>query len=390
MTDTPFIDAPTAAERLGVSRATLYAYVSRGLVRAEPHPTDPRARLYRAADIAALTRRKALQHRPAEAAATTLDWGMPAIVTAISSIADGHLTYRGTDAVDWSRMATLEETAAMLWQGAPPPNETAPDFRPPDWDMLLAHVKHASGLDRAMALLSLPMDDEPPGTAEDRLTTRSGALLRLLAEAVVPRLPAGVTLHEGLARAWGRPDAADTLRRALVLLADHETNASTYAVRVVASTGASLRACLHGGLAALSGPLHGGATARASALVEAVAQAASADKAVRDRLARGESLAGFGHPLYPEGDPRAAELLAHIGPSEATLAIAAVDNAAGLRPNVDMALVAVEKAYELPDGAALDLFTIGRAAGWLAHAIEQRTRGRLIRPRARFVGDSGL
>ena len=390
MTDRPLIDAATAAERLGVTRATLYAYVSRGLVRTEPHPTDPRARLYRAADITALQRRKSLQHRPAEAAATTLDWGLPAIETAITSIEDGQLAYRGEDAVVWSRTATLEETAALLWQGQPPPAQTAPGAYPAGWSELAAQVLPVSGLERAVTLLSLPAIDEPPGTATDRLIARGGALVRLLAEAVAPGLPAGLPLHEGLARAWDRPEAADTLRRALVLLADHETNASTFAVRVVASTGASLRACLHGGLAALSGPLHGGATARAMALVDAVANEASAEQAIRNRLARGEMLAGFGHPLYPDGDVRARELLAHADPSPVTAVITAVDRAAGLKPNVDMALVAVEKAYGLHAGAALDLFTIGRAAGWIAHAIEQQTRGRLIRPRAKFIDDTGI
>ncbi len=389
MKNRPLIDAATAAGQLGVSRATLYAYVSRGLVRAEPHPSDPRARLYRSDDIAALQRRKALQHRPADAAASSLDWGLPAIETAISAIADGNLTYRGEDAVLWSRKASFEDTAALLWQGSPP--EALGDPRYPDaWPDFSSRLKHMSGLDRAAVLIALPADDEPPGTTEERLIVRSGVLLRLLAHAVAPDLPSDRELHEGLAHAWGRPEAADTLRRALVLLADHETNASTFAVRVVASTGASLRTCLLAGLAALSGPLHGGATARARALVDASTRETSVVEALRVRLARGESLAGFGHRLYPDGDPRADELLAHTPSSPVHSVIAAAESLTGVAPSIDMALVAVEKAYDLPAGAALDLFTIGRSAGWLAHAIEQRMRGRLIRPRARFVGDTGL
>jgi citrate synthase len=201
--------------------------------------------------------------------------------------------------------------------------------------------------------------------------------------------PAAAPIHEQLAAAGGLDaHGAALLRRALVLLADHELNASTFAVRVVASTGASLGAAVAGGLAALSGPRHGAATAQVEALFDEVERRGDAARVVAERLQRGEYLPGFGHPLYREGDPRGRALIEAL-PSGGLLAeiAAAVDALGGWRPNVDFALVALRRALALPRGAALALFAIGRSAGWIAHALEQQQGGRLIRPRARYVGE---
>jgi citrate synthase len=193
--------------------------------------------------------------------------------------------------------------------------------------------------------------------------------------------------HQRFARAWGlNPDGADLIRRALVLLADHELNASTFAARVAASTGASLSAACLAGLSALSGPLHGGMAARVEAFADE-ADRRDALCAVSARLERGSSLPGFDHPLYPDGDPRATALLARFEPP-ATLAALwrATQSATGLAPNIDFALVALARGLALPPDAPFILFATARSAGWTAHAIEQLQTGRLIRPRARYVG----
>src|SRR5207245_5047973 len=106
--------------------------------------------------------------------------------------------------------------------------------------------------------------------------------------------------------------AAELLRLALVLIADHELNASTFAVRVVASTGASLVACVIGGLAALGGPRHGGTTEQVEALLDEIERVGDAAAVAEQRLSRGERLPGFGHPLYPDGDPRALAMRAGL------------------------------------------------------------------------------
>ena len=133
-----------------------------------------------------------------------------------------------------------------------------------------------------------------------------GRLLEASLGTVTARLD--LPVHTRLAKAWRKPQAQDILRRTLVLLADHELNASTFAARVAASTGASLSACLLAGLATLTGPLHGGAARALSSLLDAARQT-SANEAVRERLGRGEPLPAFGHPLCPRGDLRAIALM---------------------------------------------------------------------------------
>lgn len=384
------IDATTAAERLQVSRATLYAYVSRGLIRTQPHPGDPRARLYSSADIERLVTRKTRQRRPADAAAGTLDWGLPALDTRISDIADGHLSYRGVDAVALSETAMLEATADLLWETAVLSTASFSPENVPGWQETAARCADADPLTRALTLLPLLLDVDAPGLSGPRLAQHGGMLVRALAQALAPGITSLGPLHEALASAWKAPSAADAIRRALVLLADHEMNASTFAVRVVASTGATLTASLVAGLAALSGPRHGGAIARVGALFEEIARTGDAATVIRDRMMRGDPVPGFGHPLYPEGDPRAAALLSQIDDPVAVQLIDAMEAATGLRPTVDVALHVLERAHRLPAGAGLCLFAAGRSVGWVAHAMEQRESGRLIRPRARFLAEAGF
>jgi citrate synthase len=215
----------------------------------------------------------------------------------------------------------------------------------------------------------------------------SALCLRRVAEAVVDT-PALGPIHRHLARAWNLDeDGTDLIRRALVLCADHELNASTFAVRVVASTGAAVPHCVLAGLAALSGPLHGGMTSRVRAMLAESRIMADPRTTVAERLARGDDLPGFGHRLYPDGDPRATALLDLIGPAPRWRGLfAAILAQTGKRPNIDTALVALEDHLSLPEGAALAIFAVGRTVGWIAHALEQRQEGQLIRPRATYVG----
>lgn len=198
--------------------------------------------------------------------------------------------------------------------------------------------------------------------------------------------PRHTALHERAALTWRRPDVADIARRALVLLADHELNASTFATRVAVSTGAPLAAGVLSGLATLSGPLHGRASLGVLELVAGVKRA-GADVTIRDWLSQGRPIAGFGHPLYPQGDPRATALLQHFTlPTPYADLRDAIEDAIGERPNIDFALAALTKVFDLPQEAPLIVFALGRCVGWLAHALEQVTTGHPIRPRACYVG----
>lgn len=229
---------------------------------------------------------------------------------------------------------------------------------------------------------------EPParGRAPLALAMEAADLLDAIVDAATGQAGDGPA-HQRFAHAWNlTADGADLVRRALVLMADHELNASTFAARVAASTGASLSAACLAGLSALSGPLHGGMAARVEALVEE-ADRRDAARAVSSRLEQGASLPGFDHPLYPGGDPRAAALLARFEPPEPLTALWQATRAAtGLAPNIDFALVALARGLALPQDAPFILFATARSAGWTAHAIEQLQTGRLIRPRARYIG----
>jgi citrate synthase len=221
----------------------------------------------------------------------------------------------------------------------------------------------------------------------ERLAAGCGALLRLLAACLLGTMPDTEPIHVQCARAWDLDaQGADLVRAALVLCADHELNASGFTARCVASTGASLRAAVVGGLAALTGGRHGGTTARVEALWDELAGADTPVR-LRQRLARGESLPGFGHHLYPEGDVRAALLLGWLPRHGAAAALATeVMALTGHAPSVDFALVALRRHLRLPPGSAFGLFALGRCAGWLAQALEQRATRQIIRPRAAYTG----
>lgn len=361
-----------ALAELGVAAQTLYAYVSRGLIARRPDPADPRRSQYRRDDIAALTQRRARGRRTAAIAAGAIAWGEPVIDTAISTVVHGRLIFRGQDAAVLAEHATVEQVAHLLWDAPRLPVIPMIDA-PPDPFVALAGLV---GTARAL-----------PGRSHPRLCTDAEQAVATLAAAL------GATgegaLHERLARGWGLASgASDVIRRALVLLADHELNASTFAARVAASTGAPMAACLLAGLSALSGPRHGGAGAATAALAQESA-ARGADAAVARWLADHRLLPGFGHPLYPGGDPRAAALLAVITPDAglARLRDAAAE-ASEAAPNVDFALLVVTRALALPDDASFRLFALGRSIGWAAHVMEQAQRSAIIRPRARYVGET--
>lgn len=216
---------------------------------------------------------------------------------------------------------------------------------------------------------------------------------RELAAGDVSAPPSPEPVHRQLAAAWELGEAgADILRRCLVLIADHELNASTFVARCVASTGATPYAVVSAALGALSGRRHGGASARAEILFLELGRGGDPLALMAARLARDEDLPGFGQFLYPAGDPRAVAILAAVAqalPDARRLietAAAAGTRLTGRQPNIDFALAAAATGLGLPPSGALGLFVIGRTVGWIAHAIEQYESGTLIRPRARYTG----
>ncbi|PZR35583.1 citrate/2-methylcitrate synthase [Caulobacter segnis] len=375
-----WMDAETVLERLGIRPQTLYAYVSRGRIEATAHPSDPRRSLYRASDVAALAQKKARGRRAADVAAEAIAWGEPVLPSAITTVAGGKLWYRGRDAVQLADQGlTLENVGRLLRGGHGAALKASRRAPPPEAE---------TARQRLFLTLAARAGQEPParGRAPLALAMEAADLLEAVVDAAAGQTGEGAA-HVRFATAWNLDaSGADLVRRALVLLADHELNASTFAARVAASTGASLSAACLAGLSALSGPLHGGMAARVEAFVEE-AERRDPAHAVAARLSRGASMPGFDHPLYPDGDPRAAALLAAFDPPPLLAELrAATEAATGLSPNIDFALVSLARKLKLPADASFILFATARSAGWTAHAIEQLQSGRLIRPRARYIG----
>lgn len=387
---------------LGVKRSSLYSYVSRGLLRAQRMPQH-KGSSYLLSDVARLARQRAVIRNPAKLAQSALDWGQAILPSAITQVLNGTFFYRGHNAVELAEHASLEEVAALLWQ-----NDVEGLAQTGCPQSQASTQPHAALPGTGEALSRWFQSPTSLTTVTPEATAQPMQLVRAMCAALLGRTITDTTIadatpiHQVLQSQWRiTPAAADLLRRALVLCADHELNASTFAVRVVVSTGASLHAGLGAGLAALSGPKHGGMTTLINShwddwhdhmpRRDAGAPLASGlDKLLRETQSSSTPnyCTGFGHPLYPQGDPRSRALLAALPQSPAVQQLtAAVFAKTGLHPSLDYALVALQRGLSLPPGAAFVLFALGRSVGWIAHAREQAESGQLIRPRAVYPRD---
>jgi citrate synthase len=387
------------ASRLGVKPATIYAYVSRGLLASERN-ADGKGSLFAEADVEAfaVARRR-----------TAVPGGVPPIQTGLTLIKDGALYFRGHDASVLARANSYESVAMLLWTGRlshVPLNASA---------VLLALAEAvtfplpaaARLTDRLRVIVAaaaaadpLRFDTAPAAviaTGQTMLATMVAALpLRRPTERPRDeRFPLAGVLWPRLTAATPTPAGIAALNAALVLLADHDIAASTLAARVAASTRAHPYAVVGAGLAALDGPLHGAASGLAYALLTDAVRSGDPMHAISERLRVGGVLPGFGHRLYPDGDPRAKLLLAllHETPTDrATLAIidevaAAVTRRSGVAPNVDFAIAAVALLNDMDADAGEAIFAVARTAGWIAHALEEYSdRPSRFRPSGHYAG----
>ncbi len=435
--DDAYLTSAEATALLEVKKETLYAYASRGLVRSVPGPRG-RPRLYARADVERLRARHDARAGHAAVASDALRWGEPVLDSAITEVTPRGPRSRGVLLVEAAEAGrSMEEVAESVWGGASA--EPTWSLGPEPLGRALQALRTAQRglspssrgrrggrralvggateprlLDRLVIVTAVFAARDPSRfvqTLDVELARARGLFRVLVAALALPDLaraeallvaPGPIASH--VLAALGLPDdvpARRAIDATLVVLADHELNASTFAARVAASAGADLHACVMAGLATVSGPRHGGACDRVEALVLEAGSPARAPAALTARLSRGEASAGFGHPLYPHGDPRAEVLLTIArslvrdrrrpadGRARARTLLALVDHmreSGGEPPTVDAGSVAITAALGAPPGTAAALFALGRVVGWVAHAIEQRGSGTLLRPRARFVG----
>jgi citrate synthase len=393
MTD-PWLSAADASRLLRVNRATLYAYVSRGLVRSQARPGAIRERQYSRDDIERLRQTTEERRDPAKAAARALHWGVPVLESSITLIDGLRLYYRGHDAVVLARTRSVADVASLIWTGG--------------FDAALPRVSSArliggavrrlpSFMARAKAVLAEAaiQDAQAYDLRPPAVVATGWKIVTLLASAAANGNGSATPIDRWLGRAWDVGDRGEqVLRAALILCADHELNVSSFTARCVASAGSNPYAVVMAGLAALEGPRHGGAAARVTSMLDALRRNRHLATAIAERLRRGETIEGFGHPLYRTGDPRAAAIMELLRERFANAAerryVEEVADAAAAalrdKPNIDFALAALTRVLRLPPASPLTIFAIGRTVGWIGHAIEQYASGQLIRPRARYVG----
>ena len=424
---TEWIGAAEAARRLGVKQATLYAYVSRGVL-SRRRGTGGKISLFDPGEVEELARR-GRPRRPAGLAGLVIESG-------VTEIADDGLWFRGLDALDLAREAAFEDVAVLLWTGAWPGTgylDAAGASPGSGWRATAAALAAGRAAQAALPEGTLPLERlqviVPALAAADPLRLHLDApaviaagqaiicgMVDCLPPAGPPGEPAGRPAGQpgagsaaaaagGMAaRLWPKlcpePPAAgllDALRAALVLLADHELAASTLAARVAASVRADPYAVVGTGLGAVGGALHGGASLGAETMLAAARAPAGAPRVVGDLLRRGERVPGFGHFVYRAGDPRAGLLLAMIRkavPASPRLAVADAVLAETHRralpqPNIDFALAVLARTAGMITGAGEAVFAVARAAGWLAHGLEEYASHTPLRPRAVYTGPAG-
>jgi citrate synthase len=431
-----WIGASEAARRLGIKQATLYSYVSRGVLRRRTG-RDGRASLFDAAEIDLLARR-GRPRRPGS--------GELVIESGLTEITGDRAFYRGEDITALAARCELEDVAWLLWSGQTGGRGPGP------WRASAEALRAGRAAQAALPEGTLPLERlqviVPALAAADpmRLQLDPAAVIaagQVIMAGMVDCLPGdggggpeqggsgpgqggsgpeqgdggpgqagrGPGPGDGLtARLWaklcpggppGGPQEAaglrDALRAALVLLADHELAASTLAARVAASVRADPYAVVATGLGAVGGALHGGASLGVEAMLAAAGGADEVPRVVGSLLRRGERIPGFGHFVYRAGDPRATFLLDAIRaavPGSPRLAVAEAVAAEVARrglpsPNIDFALAALASVSGMVPGAAEAVFAVARTTGWIGHALEEYARRTPLRPRARYTGPHG-
>jgi len=394
MSDAHLIPTDQAAARLGIRTDSLYAYVSRGMIRSRRREGH-RGSWFDPNDLDTLARRgRGPEPRPDVY-----------FESAITLIEDGHYWYRGHDAVDLSTSRDFEDVAGLLWKGTLEPETTTWTV---DLSAVDASTRALETLPRAarsverirLAIAAAAPHDELRTDLRPEAVAETGRRLIASMLASLPGLQGQLLGGSIAARVWNvihpsepTADGIDALNMALCLMADHELPASTSAARIAASFRANPYHVVAAGLGALSGALHGGASRDVERFL-AAAEAEGAKAAVGAWLGEGRHIPGLGHPLYPGGDPRAVaifERLHAIAASHPTVraayAVSELTRQRGLpAPNVDFALTVMSRALGFEPGGAEPIMAIARLSGWIAHAMEEYANRSKIRMRAVYSG----
>jgi len=353
--------------------------------------------------------------------------GIVATESSVSSIIDDKLTYAGYSIDDLTENASFEEVVYLLWNRELPneeqlneirnelqnnmeiPNEIIEHFRSYD----LSTVHPMAALRTAISMLGLY--DEEADVMEETANKRKAVRLQAKVATVVAafsRIRQGkdpvspkkdVSFAENFLYMLNNKDPEDVeieaIDKALVLHADHELNASTFAARVCVATLSDVYSGITTAIGTLKGPLHGGANEQVMAMLSEIGEEENAIPYVKDKLANKEKIMGMGHRVYRTGDPRAkhlmrmSERLTKLTGQEKWYRMSVeieqyIKDEKGLPANVDFYSASVYHSLGIDHDLFTPIFAISRMSGWLAHILEQYDNNRLIRPRADNTGSS--
>lgn len=352
--------------------------------------------------------------------------GIVATTSSISSIIDGVLTYRGINIDDLAENASFEEIVYLLWFGKLPNRAELNDLivklsqnaaLPKQvLDLIRATPKDVNSMAALRTFVSaLALYDEEANEMDAdanlrkairlqaQLPTVVAAFSRIREgkEPVAPREGAGIAENFLYMLTGTEPEAIaiEALNKALVLHADHELNASTFASRVTVATLSDIYSGVVSAIGTLKGPLHGGANEAVMAMLEEIGSVDNVEPYIQDKLNNREKIMGFGHRVYKNGDPRAkhlqkmseelGKLTGNTMWYEMSVQIEGlVTGMKGLKPNVDFYSASVYTSLQIPRDLFTPIFAMSRVSGWTAHILEQYENNRLIRPRAEYTGPS--
>lgn len=408
MSDPSLLTAQEAADELGVKIGTIYAYVSRGLIRSRAAREGQRSRLYSREDVSRLLIRRQMRLSLDPKADNVLTWAAPVLETGISLIEGGNLYYCGIAIEEVALMLTAEELSSLVWtQDATNAVELFDHRRHPSAAKFRQNLTDL-GIDRSN-LLSVPtfqiilpmaMADDPIAfdLREESIALSGARILRLLTAVGAGDVAENISLAEMLQRGW-QPQDEGSIRffnMAFIICADHQLKLATFAARFAAALGTTPYSVVNAGITALSGPEQGGYTETVEVFLDEVGTPDNAVAVIGSRLRRSEShpVPGFHNPLYPAGDPRARLLLDALYeeyPDSPAIILArsiqdSVYRLRGEHPKMEFALAVFRRHYGLPPSSTLGIFALGRIIGWIGHAIQQYRSKQTIQPRIRYTG----
>lgn len=412
-TDQAYMGATEALAFLGVQNQTLYAYVSRGLVRSFRQP-GKKNNLYLREDVERLKARAEVRSGHGAIAASAMQFGEPIVPTSITEISTEGPRYRGLIAVDLAaRRVSFESVAELLWTGLSPDEGVRWDVKPLPAEVRrlcesLGKVSTREQFMEVFALVVLTLGISRGGVtqrlrsgntldaAKQVLQVLVGCLGLLAKDRRFRPLKPGDSIVQGVLRALGgngNDENTRAIEAILVLLADHELAPGSFASRVAASSGSSLHGCLVSAMCTHAGVKVGHVYDQAEVFLASGRTRTLLLKRVGELRDLGRKVPSFAHPLYPKGDPRAACLL-RLAAARSKHSVrlreflAFIDSARtefNLLPQVELVVTALCNEMGLPRESGGALFAVARSAGWVAHILEQRLSSVLLRPRAKFI-----